>query len=392
MTSAAMGEGYIGCATIPRMLDLALASMILLQADAPTVPPRAKIVPATPVKAAPDAPKPAADEDPTLFPGATVPFPEVPHWVKGTAPAGFEPGRTYVVEFWATWCGPCRSSMPHISMVQEQYAGRGVTVLGISDEDESTVREFLDKPEWAGKTRYTIGTDPEGVAKAQYMKPARQRGIPCSFIVKDGVIQWIGHPMSMDAPLEAVVAGSWDVAAAKDDFLGGIAFAKAQQGLMAKMTRAREDGEWAPVLEALDALIATGGDRTLPIRARKFEVLVGPAAQPDAGYALGRDIIASKPPAPILNQIAWYTLDDSAVKVRDLDFAVAAAQAAVAGSEGKDAAILDTLARAWWEKGDRAQAIETQRRAVAAATDGAMRESLEATLKAYESGTFHGGR
>jgi thiol-disulfide isomerase/thioredoxin len=372
------------------MIELALASMFLLQSDAPTVPPRAKIVPATPIMPATAAPKPA-DADPTVFPGSTVPFPDVAHWIKGSAPSGFETGRTYVVEFWATWCGPCRSSMPHISKVQEQYADRGVTVLGISDEDESTVREFLAKPEWDEKTKYTLGTDPDASTKDQYMKPAQQRGIPCSFIVKDGVVQWIGHPMSMDAPLEAVVAGTWDVPAAKADFLAGIAFSQAQRGLMAKMAAARESGEWAPVLETLDGLIATGGERSLAMRARKFEILVGPAAKPEAGYAFGREILASKPPAQILNQIAWYTLDDKSVKVRDVDFALEVAQAAAASSASDDGAVLDTLARAYWEKGDRAQAIATQKRAVAAAGDGPMKESLEATLKAYESGTFSGG-
>jgi thiol-disulfide isomerase/thioredoxin len=391
MTFAAMGEVYIGSATIPRMLELALASMMLFQqSGTQTVAPKAKIVRATPIQAAPDAPKPA-DAEPTVFPGATVPFPDVAHWIKGTAPSGFEPGKTYVVEFWATWCGPCRSSMPHISKVQEQYAGRGVTVLSISDEDESTVREFLAKPEWNEKTRYTLGTDPDASTKEQYMKPAQQRGIPCSFIVKDGVVQWIGHPMSMDAPLEAVVAGTWDVPAAKTAFISDLALAQAQRGLMSKMAAARTSGEWAPVLESLDQMIAMAGPNALALKARKFEVLVGPAKKPEAGYSLGAEILAANPPAQVLNQVAWYTLDDAAVKVRDLDFALAAAKAAAAASESKDAAILDTLARAYWEKGDRQAAIATQKAAVSVADDGPMKASLEATLKAYESGTFSGG-
>lgn len=373
------------------MLELALASILFLQSGAPTVPPKARIVPATPIKPAPNAPK-VADADPTVFPGVTVPFPDVAHWVKGSAPSSFEPGKTYVVEFWATWCGPCRSSMPHISKVQQQYADRGVVVLSISDEEESIVREFLAKPEWDEKTKYTMGTDPDASTKEQYMKPAQQRGIPCSFIVKDGVVQWIGHPMSMDEPLEAVVAGTWDVPAAKTAFFDGIAATQAQRGLMAKMAQARSGGDWAPVLEALDGMIAKGGNGALPMRAQKFEILVGPAEKPEAGYALGREIVASKPPAQILNQIAWYTLDNGAVKVRDLDFALQAAQAAAAASESPDPAILDTLARAQWEKGNRAEAISTQKRAVGLATEGPMKESLESTLKAYESGTFSGSK
>jgi thiol-disulfide isomerase/thioredoxin len=377
------------------MLHLALAFTLSLQSAAPTVPPRAKIVPATPIQPAQGATRPAgakpAEADPTVFPGVTVPFPEVSHWIKGSAPQAFEPGKTYVVEFWATWCGPCRSSMPHISKVQEQYAGRGVTVLSISDEDESVVREFLAKPEWDEKTRYTIGTDPDESVKAQYTKPALQRGIPCSFIVKDGVVQWIGHPMSMDAPLEAVVSGAWDVAAAKAAFMQDIAFSRAQGGLMQKMMEARNSGEWGPALEALDGLIAIGGERAVAMRAQKFRILIGPAAKPEAGYALGREILASKPSAQVLNEIAWHTLDDASVKVRDFGFALEAANAAVAASGSDDSAILDTLARAQWETGDRTSAISTQRRAVAAATDTQMKESLEATLKAYESGTFRGG-
>ena len=360
--------------------------MLFLQSGTQTVAPKAKIVPATPLTAAPAAPK-AADAEPTVFPGSTVPFPDVAHWIKGSAPKGFEPGKTYVIEFWATWCGPCRSSMPHISKVQQDYADRGVTVLSISDEDESTVREFLAKPEWDEKTRYTLGTDPDASTKEQYMKPAQQRGIPCSFIVKDGVVQWIGHPMSMDAPLEAVVAGTWDVPSAKSAFTSDLALAQAQRGLMAKMAAARSSGEWGPVLESLDQMIAMAGPNALALKARKFEVLVGPANKPEAGYALGREILASNPPAQVLNQIAWYTLDDAAVEVRDIDFALQAAQAAASASDSKDAAILDTLARACWEKGDSQAAIDTQRKAVAVAEDGPMKASLEATLKAYESGT-----
>jgi len=131
MTFAAMGAGYIGSDTITRMLELALASLLLVQSDAPTVPPRAKIVPATPIKAAPAAPA-QSDADPTVFPGSTVPFPEVAHWIKGSAPTAFEPGKTYVVEFWATWCGPCKAAMPTMQKLHDEYASKGAVILGVN--------------------------------------------------------------------------------------------------------------------------------------------------------------------------------------------------------------------------------------------------------------------
>ena len=147
----------------------------------------------------------------------------------------------------------------------------------------------------------------------------------------------------------------------------------------------RADGDWTPVLAMLDTLIAgSGGDAARAMKMRKFEILVGPAGKPQEGYALGREIVASNPPAQLLNQLAWYTLDDEDVKSRDLDFAMDAAQCAVKASPGEDPAILDTLARAHWEKGQRTEAIAVQKRAVGLAS-GPMRESLEETLKRYES-------
>jgi len=56
-------------------------------------------------------------------------------------------GRPVVIEFWATWCAPCRVSMPELDALQERYADQGLVVLGLSlDEDGSApVKRFVDK-------------------------------------------------------------------------------------------------------------------------------------------------------------------------------------------------------------------------------------------------------
>lgn len=150
----------------------------------------------------------------------------------------FEKDKVYVVEFWATWCGPCISSMPHLVELQNKYRGEGVQIISISDEDLETVNALMEKdyPE-AEKTfseltsAYTITTDPDGSVSDDYMRAAGQNTIPCAFLVgKTGQIEWIGHPMELDEPLGEVVAGTWDREAYQEQM-------KQEQKLLASMQK-----------------------------------------------------------------------------------------------------------------------------------------------------------
>lgn len=164
---------------------------------------------------------PATAENLTV--GSPAPPLDLEHWIQDgngffKPVTEFEKDKVYVVEFWATWCGPCISSMPHLAELQNKYRGRGVQIISISDETLDEVEDLMNKQHpQAGKpfsevtASYCLTTDPDRSAHKSYMEASKQRGIPTSFIVgKTSQIEWIGHPMEMDEPLESVVTDKWD--------------------------------------------------------------------------------------------------------------------------------------------------------------------------------------
>ena len=122
----------------------------------------------------------------------------VAHWVKGS-PVDISDG-VHVVEFWATWGHPCRTSIPHLTQIQQQYKDRGVNIIGISTEELSTVEPVVTR--MGSKMNYTVAIDEGRSTSKGYMGKYGVNGIPHAFVVKDGVVVWHGHPM---AKLEAAI-------------------------------------------------------------------------------------------------------------------------------------------------------------------------------------------
>lgn len=148
--------------------------------------------------------------------GDDAPAIRVTNWVKGDALdlRDAKDKNVVVVEFWATWCGPCIASMPHITEVQKHLADKGVRVIGVSKEDPNNSLEKVETfvKENGEKMGYTVAFDKYGDTFDSYMKAANRNGIPCTFIIdRNGKVAWIGHPMNMDEPLADVVEGTHDL-------------------------------------------------------------------------------------------------------------------------------------------------------------------------------------
>ena len=92
-------------------------------------------------------------------------------------------GETGFINFWATWCPPCRAEMPEIEAVYQEYKDKDVVVIGVDIlEPEDVVRQFVEQ----GGYSWTFVLDTSGEVAANY----RVTAIPTSFFIdREGIIQ-----------------------------------------------------------------------------------------------------------------------------------------------------------------------------------------------------------
>ena len=143
-----------------------------------------------------------------LVPGSPAPAFTVDSFVRGPESKTLELGKVHVIEFWATWCGPCVASMPHLTELQKQNPD--VQFIGVAgfergkDAADGTKRvdDFVKaKGDAIG---FAIAFDGDGTMAKTWMTAAKRNSIPTSFVVgKDGNIAFIGSP---NAELDAAIA------------------------------------------------------------------------------------------------------------------------------------------------------------------------------------------
>ena len=129
-----------------------------------------------------------------------------PTWAKvaplGTAPSAIAQlrGRVVLLDFWASWCGPCRMLAPRLSALKDRFGAQGLTVVGMTTDDAERAAVFAEKHQM----RYPVVVDKDGDTSRAYGVSA----LPTMILVdKKGIVRevFIGYDPSGDARLEATV-------------------------------------------------------------------------------------------------------------------------------------------------------------------------------------------
>lgn len=330
---------------------------------------------------------------PSLKVGDAAPKLQTGKWMQGEPVKEMQKGKAYLVEFWATWCGPCRVSIPHLNELHEKYRDKGLVVIGQDcwERDEKLVEPFIKK--MGDKMTYRVALDDKdgserGKMAENWMAAAGRNGIPSAFLVdKQGLVAWIGHPMQLkDAVIEAVLEGKFDLQKAAADYLKEQQSETVMRSASQALGKAMASKDWSAAearLAEMEKLLPE--DRRDSLNSVRLNIALNKGDYKEAQALFEKISDASKDNAMMQNQLAWQILTDPKIKDRDVKLAEKIALRANEAAKGKDAAILDTLARAYFMNGKKDKAIDAQEKALKLA-DGDSKKTFEATLESYRNG------
>ncbi|GMV96329.1 MAG: hypothetical protein AMXMBFR83_06950, partial [Phycisphaerae bacterium] len=115
--------------------------------------------------------------------GAVPPELTARDWLNTDRPLALKElhGRVVLLDFWATWCGPCVAGIPHLNELHEKYKSKGLVIIGVTDQSRQGIENFMK-------------TTPMKYVQATGSESARDYGVsgfPTAFIIgRDGKLAW----------------------------------------------------------------------------------------------------------------------------------------------------------------------------------------------------------
>ena len=316
---------------------------------------------------------PIPQDAPKLAVGATAPSIDGLEFVQGEA---VTTPKVRVVEFWATWCGPCKVSIPHINELYQAQHANGLEVIGVSDETRAKVEPFVRKQ--GSQMSYTVALDPEKKINSAYMQAAGQIGIPCAFVIgQNNKIVYIGHPMDPEfaRAVKLSLTGRYDPVLSKK---AAPILDAARNAINAKNFK---DG-----YRRFDEVIALDPTVFSDVSIEKYRVMLNDEKNTVGAKNYAKELttaFAAAGDATALHDLALTLSSDPRVSIYDNDLALVAAEAMLKSASSGDPSANSTIASVFYARGEFAKAVEAQKKAMRLASPSA-KSSYKPTLDAYE--------
>lgn len=287
------------------------------------------------------------DRIPRLAIGDPAPKLEVDRWMQGAPIAGFERGKVYVLEFWASWCLPCRKSLPQMDALAKRYQGHGLQVIGVAAAEDSgwaKLASFLEQK----KLSYPIAFRGSSDMYDHWVRAARGSGLPWVFVVdRAGKVAWWGQPFyaAFDGVLDAVLAGTWDATREKTTRVARQDDERRGWQLRQDATQASGAQDWQRARRDLDSLVALDSERWWWEVVERVSVTARGLKRPAEAKELAAQAIhgVSKDNPHALTALAGMLLRSQDPAGRDTSLALEAAERANKLTLGGDADVVRVL-------------------------------------------------
>jgi len=276
------------------------------------------------------AASPTATERPyALMVGDPAPALPVASWVQGDPVPRFEPGTIYVIDFWATWCGPCKKSMPELSALQKRFGDRVVFIAldtwDYADRVAPFVAEMGDKLTYrvaidrqpappAGEDNIPMFVKANGECSKTWLQASgwSDEGIPALFVVdRSARLAWIGNePAELEPVLTRMLANQWDQKKYSAEYARDAVVLKQGRTLESEIWEARQKKDWPAAIAGAKRLTAL--DPRYQGRAGLvFRLLYTNLGQRDEAIAYANGLIGSNSSAGAFTEMAEAIAADS---------------------------------------------------------------------------------
>lgn len=268
--------------------------------------------------------------------------------------------KAMVIEYWATWCAPCKYAIPHLTKLQNKYGAEELSIVGLTIPDdrqsEADIKKFVQRQ--GKRMDYWVGTFEDKKASDGMQALADLGILPMAVIVgKEGRIQFIGHPMdpAFDDILDLVVKGRYDFKSAT----------KAKSHID-EIKRARSLKNWNQYYKLSDEVIEINPQTFYKYYLERFDVELMDRDNKAKAYADARKLMVDRTDDP--QMLAWLsehiaTSPDIPDEKRDLDVALDIIKSARTAGGENDPMLMAMEAKIRMARGELEEAVKLQRRA-----------------------------